>query len=102
MDAGNAKVVSDDMPGAVLQLVCDKDESEARRVTDAFDAHFADAYRCQNRSFLSFVGTCAFPHGGALFRDGGCATAVAGVGAMASRSGQCVPVEIAARPEFYA
>lgn len=102
IDAGHAKVVVVDMPGAVLQRVWDTDESVARMVTVAFGAHFADAYRCQNRSFLSFVGTGAFPHGGALFQDGGCATAVAEVGAMASRSGQSVPVEIAARPEIYA
>lgn len=41
MGADHAKIVAEEMPGAVLQVVCDMDEARARRVADAHGA--ADA-----------------------------------------------------------
>ncbi|MGY5811760.1 Gfo/Idh/MocA family oxidoreductase [Rhizobium sp. LEGMi198b] len=38
MGADHAKIVAEEMPGAVLQVVCDMDECRARRVADAHGA----------------------------------------------------------------
>lgn len=38
MGADHAKIVAEEMPGAVLQVVCDMDQARARRVADQHDA----------------------------------------------------------------
>jgi myo-inositol 2-dehydrogenase/D-chiro-inositol 1-dehydrogenase len=38
MGADHAKIVAEEMPGAVLQVVCDMDEARARKVADAHGA----------------------------------------------------------------
>jgi myo-inositol 2-dehydrogenase/D-chiro-inositol 1-dehydrogenase len=38
MGADHAKIVAEDMPGAVLQVVCDMDEARARKVAEAYGA----------------------------------------------------------------
>ena len=63
---------------------------------------YAEAYRRQNRAFLHFVQTDTFPEIGADCWDGYCAAVVAQAGAKALAEGRKMPVEMIARPEFYA
>jgi myo-inositol 2-dehydrogenase / D-chiro-inositol 1-dehydrogenase len=63
---------------------------------------YADAYRRQNRDFLRFVMTGEFPAIAANCWDGYCAAIVAEAGVKALREGRRVPVQMIAKPEFYA
>lgn len=62
---------------------------------------YHEAYVRQNRAFLRFVETGAFPEAASNCWDGYCATAVAEAGARALASGQRQPVTLIAKPEFY-
>ena len=62
---------------------------------------YAEAYRKQNKAFLQFVRTGAFPTIAASAWDGYCAAAVAEAGVRALREGGKVPVELLPRPDFY-
>lgn len=62
---------------------------------------YAEAYRRQNSSFLTFVETGNFPAIGSDCWDGYCAAVVAEAGVRALETGQKCPVNMVARPEFY-
>jgi len=63
---------------------------------------YAEAYRRQNRAFLSFVETGEFPEVASSSWDGYCAAVVAEAGVKALNEGRKMRVEMIARPEFYA
>ncbi|MEK1897100.1 MAG: Gfo/Idh/MocA family oxidoreductase [Rhizobium sp.] len=63
---------------------------------------YAEAYRRQNRAFVRFVETGVFPHIASSSWDGYCAARVAEAGVTALNDGCKVPVEMIAKPEFYA
>ncbi|MER8956713.1 Gfo/Idh/MocA family oxidoreductase [Mesorhizobium sp. M0833] len=63
---------------------------------------YADAYRRQNRDFLRFAMTGEFPATAANCWDGYCAAVVAEAGVKALHEGRRVPVQMIAKPEFYA
>ncbi len=63
---------------------------------------YHDAYVRQNRDFLRFVETGAFPALAADCWDGYCAAVVAEAGVRALQTGTKQAVEMIARPEFYA
>ncbi|KMK69011.1 Gfo/Idh/MocA family oxidoreductase [Puniceibacterium sp. IMCC21224] len=63
---------------------------------------YAEAYRRQNRAFVQFVRTGQFPEIGADCWDGYCAAIVAEAGVKALNVGRKCPVEMIAKPEFYA
>ncbi len=63
---------------------------------------YHDAYVRQNRDFLRFVETGAFPALAADCWDGYCAAVVAEAGVRALQTGTKEAVEMIARPEFYA
>lgn len=65
-------------------------------------ARYAEAYRRQNRDFLTFVKTGVFPEMGSDCWDGYCAANVAEAGVKALESGQKCKIEKIAKPEFYA
>lgn len=64
-------------------------------------ARFFEAYRRQNKAFLRFVRTGAFPPGAADAWDGTCAAVVAQAGVLALREGRKIAVELPAKPELY-
>lgn len=74
--------------------------------TTAYDAdwrgRYAEAYRRQNKDFLRFVTTGAFPAIASDAWDGYAAAVVAEAGARALATGQRQPITMIARPEFYA
>jgi myo-inositol 2-dehydrogenase/D-chiro-inositol 1-dehydrogenase len=63
---------------------------------------YAEAYRRQNRAFLRFVETGVFPEIASTCWDGYCAAMVAEAGVRALKEGRKMPVEMIAKPEFYA
>ncbi|KUM27525.1 myo-inositol 2-dehydrogenase [Mesorhizobium loti] len=63
---------------------------------------YYDAYRRQNRDFLRFVLTGEFPATASDCWDGYCAAIVAEAGVTALKEGRRVPVQMIAKPEFYA
>jgi len=63
---------------------------------------YAEAYRRQNRAFVRFVETGVFPHIASSSWDGYCAARVAEAGVRALNDGRRIPVEMIAKPEFYA
>lgn len=63
---------------------------------------YAEAYRRQNRAFLRFVETGVFPDIASSSWDGYCAAMVAEAGVRALDEGRKMPIEIIAKPEFYA
>lgn len=63
---------------------------------------YRDAYVRQNRDFLRFVETGAFPETASDCWDGFCAAKVAETGAKALATGTKQAVEMIAKPEFYA
>lgn len=63
---------------------------------------FAEAYRRQNRDFLRFVETGAFPATASDSWDGYCAAVVAEAGVRALEEGCRTAVETDERPAFYA
>ena len=62
---------------------------------------YHEAYVRQNRAFLRFVETGAFPAIASNVWDGYCAALVAEAGAKALASGQKQPVTLMAKPAFY-
>ena len=76
--------------------------SNATRYDADWRGRYAEAYRRQNRAFLRFVETGAFPAIASSSWDGYCAAIVAEAGVKALQEGRKVPVEMIARPEFYA
>jgi myo-inositol 2-dehydrogenase/D-chiro-inositol 1-dehydrogenase len=62
---------------------------------------YHEAYVRQNRDFLRFVETGAFPAIASNAWDGYCAAVVAETGAKALASGQKQPVTLMAKPAFY-
>ena len=63
---------------------------------------YAEAYRRQNRDFLRFVETGQFSSIASNSWDGYCAAVVAEAGVKALEQGRRMPVEMIAKPEFYA
>ena len=63
---------------------------------------YAEAYRRQNRAFIRFVETGMFPNIASSSWDGYCAAKVAEAGVRALNDGRKIPVEMIAKPEFYA
>ena len=63
---------------------------------------YAEAYRRQNRAFLRFVQTGAYPETASSAWDGYAASVVAETGARALKQGVKLPVEMIIKPEFYA
>ena len=63
---------------------------------------YAEAYRRQNRAFLRFVQTGIYPEIAACTWDGYAACVVAETGVRALQEGRKLPVEMIAKPEFYA
>ena len=63
---------------------------------------YAEAYRRQNRAFLRFVQTGAYPEIASSAWDGYAASVVAETGARALKEGRKLPVEMITKPEFYA
>ncbi len=74
--------------------------------TTGYDAdwrgRYAGAYRRQNREFLRFVETGAFPEFASDCWDGYCTAIVAEAGVKALLTGTKQMVEMIAKPEFYA
>ncbi|ESX80602.1 Gfo/Idh/MocA family oxidoreductase [Mesorhizobium sp. M0189] len=63
---------------------------------------YYDAYRRQNRDFLRFVMTGEFPTTASDCWDGYCAAIVAEAGVSALKEARRTPVQMIAKPEFYA
>ena len=63
---------------------------------------YAEAYRRQNRDFLRFAETGQFSSIASNSWDGYCAAVVAEAGVKALEQGRRMPVEMIAKPEFYA
>ncbi|MDH7808641.1 MULTISPECIES: Gfo/Idh/MocA family oxidoreductase [unclassified Rhizobium] len=63
---------------------------------------YAEAYRRQNRAFLRFVETEAFPDIASSSWDGYCAAVVAEAGVRALDEGRKIPIKMIVKPEFYA
>ena len=80
----------------------DRGLSHAASYDADWRTRYAEAYRRQNRAFLRFVETGTFPEIASSSWDGYCAAVVAEAGVRALREGRKIPVEMIARPEFYA
>lgn len=76
--------------------------SNSTRYDADWRTRYAEAYRRQNRAFLDFVRTGVFPEIGSDCWDGYCAAVVAETGARALAEGVKLPVNMMAKPEFYA
>jgi len=76
--------------------------SNSTRYDADWRGRYAEAYRRQNRDFLRFVETGQFPSIASSSWDGYCAAIVAEAGVKALKDGRKVPVEMIAKPEFYA
>ncbi len=76
--------------------------ASASRYDTDWRGRYHDAYVRQNRDFLRFVETGAFPALAADCWDGYCAAVVAEAGVSALQTGTKQAVEMIARPEFYA
>ncbi|WAP66791.1 Gfo/Idh/MocA family oxidoreductase [Jiella pelagia] len=63
---------------------------------------FAEAYRLQNKAFLQFVRTGAFPAVAANTWDGYCATMIAEAGVQALEAGTRLAVTLEEKPALYA
>ncbi|TPN22278.1 myo-inositol 2-dehydrogenase [Mesorhizobium sp. B2-3-3] len=63
---------------------------------------YYDAYRRQNRDFLRFVMTGEFPAIASDCWDGYCAAVVAEAGVVALKEARHTPIQMIAKPEFYA
>lgn len=80
----------------------DKALTQSTRYDADWRSRYAEAYRRQNRDFLRFVETGAFPAIGSDCWDGYCAAVVAEAGTEALKEGRKMPVMMIAKPEFYA
>jgi myo-inositol 2-dehydrogenase/D-chiro-inositol 1-dehydrogenase len=87
-------------PVAVTRL--DRDLSAGTAYDEDWRGRYAEAYRRQNRAFLRFAATGTFPALAASAWDGYAAAVVAATGVRALGEGRRLPVEMIARPEFYA
>ncbi len=76
--------------------------ASATRYDADWRGRYREAYLRQNRAFLGFVNTEIFPKIGSDCWDGYCAAQVAETGARALAEGRKLPVEMIAKPEFYA
>lgn len=76
--------------------------ASATRYDTDWRTRYHEAYVRQNRAFLAFVQSGTFPEIAASCWDGYCAAQVAQAGAKALETGTRQPVEMAAKPEFYA
>jgi myo-inositol 2-dehydrogenase/D-chiro-inositol 1-dehydrogenase len=78
----------------------------ALRNSTGYDAdwrgRYVEAYRRQDRAFLRFIATGDFPKTASNSWDGYCAAIVAEAGVRALNEGRKVPIEMIAKPEFYA
>lgn len=74
----------------------------ATRYEADWRGRYHEAYVRQNRDFLRFVETGAFPATAADCWDGYCAAQVAQTGVTALETGRKCAVEMIAKPEFYA
>ncbi|WP_159592523.1 Gfo/Idh/MocA family oxidoreductase [Chelativorans xinjiangense] len=63
---------------------------------------YGEAYRAQNRSFLKFVATGAFPNTASDSWDGYAAALVAEAGVRSLREGRKISIEMIEKPAFYA
>jgi myo-inositol 2-dehydrogenase / D-chiro-inositol 1-dehydrogenase len=80
----------------------DRDLASGTAYDPDWRGRYAEAYRRQNRGFLHFAETGTFPGIAASAWDGYAAAFVAETGVRALAEGRKVPVEMIARPEFYA
>ncbi len=80
----------------------DKALSQSTRYDSDWRTRYAEAYRRQNGDFLRFVETGQFPAIASDSWDGYCAAVVAETGVRALKEGRKMPVEMIAKPEFYA
>ena len=80
----------------------DKALSNSTGYESDWRGRYGEAYRRQNRDFLRFVITGRFPNIASDCWDGYCAAVVAEAGVQALKDGRKSPVEMIARPEFYA
>lgn len=62
---------------------------------------YHEAYRQQNRAFLTFVNTGVFPAGASDAWDGYCAAVIAEAGAASLREGRKVEIKLNEKPAFY-
>ena len=79
-------------------------DAELHHITDyAADwrPRYAEAYRRQNKAFVHFARTGAFPTIAANAWDGYCAAAVAEAGVRALKEGRRIAIEMPPRPDFY-
>ncbi|BBU55204.1 myo-inositol dehydrogenase [Mameliella alba] len=74
----------------------------ATRYEADWRGRYHEAYVRQNRDFLRFVETGAFPETAADCWDGYCAAQVAQTGVTALETGRKCAVQMIAKPEFYA
>jgi myo-inositol 2-dehydrogenase / D-chiro-inositol 1-dehydrogenase len=81
-----------------------RDSALSQRTAYAPDwrPRYAEAYRRQNKAFLQFVRTGAFPEIASDCWDGYCAAVAAEAGVRALRESRKVAVEMVERPNFYA
>ncbi|WP_127902986.1 Gfo/Idh/MocA family oxidoreductase [Solirhodobacter olei] len=100
-----AELVGEQASIAMNQVAYTRIDRDLRQAT-GYDAdwrsRYAEAYRRQNRAFLHFIETGAYPALAASSWDGYCAAVVAEAGVRALNEGRRVPVEMIARPELYA
>ncbi|PVH30672.1 Gfo/Idh/MocA family oxidoreductase [Pararhodobacter oceanensis] len=75
--------------------------ASATRYDADWRGRYHEAYVRQNRAFLTFVETGAFPETGSDCWDGYCAAVTAEAGVKALETGMKQPIELIAMPEFY-
>jgi myo-inositol 2-dehydrogenase / D-chiro-inositol 1-dehydrogenase len=81
---------------------CDSNLASSTGYDADWRGRYAEAYRRQNRAFLRFIETGTFPVIASNAWDGYAAAVVAETGVRALNEGRKVPVNMIARPEFYA
>jgi myo-inositol 2-dehydrogenase/D-chiro-inositol 1-dehydrogenase len=88
------------VPVAYTRL--DRQLSGSTRYDADWRDRYAEAYRRQNRAFLSFVETGVFSATAADGWDGYCAAVVAETGVIALNEGRKIAVDMIEKPEVYA
>lgn len=79
----------------------DKNLTSGTRYDADWRSRYHEAYVRQNRAFVDFVKTGAFPEVASSAWDGYCATVVAEAGVRALETGTRQPIELMAKPELY-
>jgi len=79
----------------------DSNLAATTRYDSDWRSRYAYAYQQQNRAFLSFVQTGAFPKTAPSCWDGYCAALTAETGVVALRTGRKETVQLTDKPEFY-